>query len=152
MSKNKDRLPVPRVDPGALPKLAQRISGAKLVYGKPVRVGERAVVPVASMRVSGGFGFGSGTGPDEEGGDGGGGGGTLRARPAGFIEVGPEGARYQPIEPPAPPRDRRTALVATGAAAAGFLAATGLLAARAAVRQLGGPRRRGRAALPSLRR
>lgn len=152
MSKKGSRLPMRRVDPDALPKLAQRLSGSKLVYGKPVRVGDRAVVPVASVRVSGGFGFGSGTGPGEEGGDGGGGGGSLRAQPAGFIEVGPDGARYQPIEAPGHAPERRTALVAGGAAVAGFLAATGLLAARAAARQLGGSTRRARAALPSPRR
>ncbi len=159
MSKKGGRLPVPRVDPGALPKLAKRLSGAKLVYGDPVRVGERAVVPVAVVRVSGGFGFGQGTDPSGEGGgDGGGGGGHLRAKPAGFIDIGPDGARYQPIEAPdaAAQTAPRTALVAGASAVAGFVAAAGLIGARIAARRaigaLPGARPRGRAALPSPRR
>ena len=99
-------------------RLATRLSGARLVFGKPVRVGDRAVVPVARVRAMGGFGWGA---REEE--DGGGGGGQLDARPAGFIDIGPEGARYEAIPDP----DRGAKLVkAVAAAAATVLVATAL--------------------------
>src|SRR4051795_4972350 len=88
--------------------MARRVGGGGLVYAKPLRIGDRAVIPVSRVRVRGGFGFGGR--PDE---DGAGGGGTLDARPAGFIEVGPEGARYESI-----PRERgRAGAIAAGVAA-----------------------------------
>ncbi len=84
-----------RVDAPALRRLAARVSGARLCYGKPVKSGGRTVVPVARVRVAGGWGFGTDPGADSRGG---GGGGGLDARPVGFIEVGPEGARFQRID------------------------------------------------------
>jgi uncharacterized spore protein YtfJ len=106
----------PRVP--AVRRLVTRLGGARLCYGKPVHVGDRAVVPVARVRAMGGFGWGA-----QEGSDGGGGGGQLDARPVGFIDIGPEGARYEAIPDP----DRGAKLVkAAAAAAATVLVATAL--------------------------
>lgn len=95
---------------GRLTKLFAKLSGARLCYGKPVQVGDRTVIPVATVWAAGGYGFGRGTSepsPGEEGaneaagsGEGGGGGGHYRARPVGFIEVSPEGARFKRIVDP----------------------------------------------------
>ncbi len=78
--------------PAVFERLVRRIGSGRLVYARPLKVGDRAVIPVARVRLRGGFGFGG-----RQGEDGGGGGGLVDARPAGFIEVGPEGARYEAI-------------------------------------------------------
>ena len=95
-------------------RLLDRMSGARLCYGKPVTGGDLTIVPVARVKVVGGFG-----GDD----DGGGGGGGVDASPVGYIEVGPAGAHFRPIEDP--DRALRTArsLAVTAAAALGALAA-----------------------------
>ncbi|ELZ85076.1 hypothetical protein C453_10860 [Haloferax elongans ATCC BAA-1513] len=61
---------------------------ARTVYGDPVTVGEKTVIPVA--RVAFGVGMGGGSGTDEsgaEGGEGFGGGGGAQATPLGVVEV-----------------------------------------------------------------
>jgi uncharacterized spore protein YtfJ len=73
------------------------LQGGRLCYGDPVRNGDRVVVPVARVSTAVGGGFGSGR-PQEGGG--GGGGGWVEAAPVGFIDVGPDGARFQPIPDP----------------------------------------------------
>lgn len=60
------------------------------VFGEPISVGERTIVPVARV----GYGFGAGHGESEAEGEGGGGGGGLRAAPAGVIELTPDGMDY----------------------------------------------------------
>ena len=77
-----------------------RVGGARLCYGEPVRVGERMVIPVARVKAMGGGGFGT---SGETPGDGGGGGGLVDAMPMGFIDAGPEGARFEPIHDPDAP-------------------------------------------------
>jgi Sporulation protein YtfJ (Spore_YtfJ) len=119
----------PRV--GGLRGLFDGLVGARLCYGEPVVSGERAVIPVARVRLAGGGGYGDSGGRDE--GEGGGGGGVLEATPQGFIELGADGARYHPIPDP----DRLGRTLRTGAAAAATLA-TGLAAAK---RLKGGARR-----------
>lgn len=116
-----------------LRRLAGRINGVRVAYGKPIRVGERTIIPVARVRVRGGFGFGSA--PNDQG-DGGGGGGTFDAQPIGFIESGPQGTRYERI-PDARGRTGRLAAATaagalTGAAVAGT--AVGGLALRRVAR------------------
>jgi uncharacterized spore protein YtfJ len=81
----------------------RRLTGARLVYGKPIEASGRTVVPVASLRMGGGLGFGLGASDGADGkppgtGRGGGGGGAVDARPLGFIDIGPEGARFEPID------------------------------------------------------
>lgn len=118
---------VDRVRRGVLGEVLDRVQGVRLCYGEPVREAGRTVIPVARVRVTGGGGWGS-SGEAQEAGAGGGGGGSLDALPVGFIEIGPEGARYQPIEDP----EATTRLVKTATAAAVTLATTvaGLRAAR----------------------
>jgi len=72
-----------------------RLTGARLCFGRPVEAKGRTVIPVASVRTAGGYGFGN-----EPGGGalGGGGGGALDARPVGFIEIGPDGTRFERID------------------------------------------------------
>jgi uncharacterized spore protein YtfJ len=123
--------PPPVKVPPAVRVLA-RMTGARLCYGKAVSAGGRTVIPVASVRSVGGGGFGLSTGE----GQGGGGGGLLDARPVGFIELGPDGTRFERID------DGRIAL---RAAAAGSLAilVTGRLMTRRRRRRIGAARPRG---------
>jgi uncharacterized spore protein YtfJ len=71
-----------------------RLTGARLCFGRPVEAKGRIVIPVASVRTAGGWGFGN----EPSRGSGGGGGGALDARPVGFIEIGPDGTRFEPID------------------------------------------------------
>jgi uncharacterized spore protein YtfJ len=125
--------------PRELTRFLARLGGGRLVYGKPVRAGEHTLVPVARVRLAGGFGFGSQ--PDEEGG---GGGGLIAARPVGFIEVSPDGVRYEAISS----RNGRVVAIAAGVAA-GVVAGSaiaGSAVGAAAVRRLA------RVAAPTARR
>ncbi len=80
------------------------------VFGQPVTVGERTVIPIASVTYAVGFGFGEGqdqvdakqAAPGEKqpgpgGGSGAGGGGMVRARPLAVAEITPEGTRIEGI-------------------------------------------------------
>jgi uncharacterized spore protein YtfJ len=73
------------------------------VYGDPVSVGGRTVIPIA--RVGYGFGAGGGeVGPSEEAAsarDGSGGGAGMSARPAGALEITEAGTRFIPFIDPA---------------------------------------------------
>jgi uncharacterized spore protein YtfJ len=126
--------------PREFARLVSRLGGGRLVYGRPVQVGDRAVVPVSRVRLVGGFGFGS----QEAGDDGGGGGGIVAARPAGFIDVGPEGARYEAI-----PRDRGRLTAIAAAVAVGVLAGSAVAGTAVSARTV---RRLARAAAPTARR
>lgn len=66
-------------------------ANAKSVYGEPVRVDNRTIVPVA--KVAYGLGATSG-GRNGETVGGGSGGGGVGARPVGYIEITGEGTRY----------------------------------------------------------
>jgi uncharacterized spore protein YtfJ len=116
-------------------RLIDAVASARLCYGEPVREGERTVIPVSRVRVAGGWGFGrsdQAKGAAQPG-SGGGGGGSLDAHPAGFIELGPEGARFHEIPDP----ERAQRLVKAGAAAL-----TTVLAGIAGVRGMRGLARR----------
>ena len=72
------------------------------VYGDPVNVGGRTVIPIA--RVSYGFEAGGGAGESEEDGSeraGSGGGAGLSARPVGALEITEAGTRFIPLIDPA---------------------------------------------------
>jgi uncharacterized spore protein YtfJ len=103
-------------------KLLARLTGARLCFGDAVAAGERTVIPVASLRTAGGGGFGSG--PPTAPGEGGGGGGAIDARPVGFIEIGPEGTRFERID------DGRAALRAIAAGSIALLLAGRVLSRR----------------------
>ena len=103
-------------------------SSVESVFGQPVEAHGRTVIPVARVY----FTYGAGTGPELGGRSverlpegqvapaltsGGGGGGLGIARPAGFIEIAPEGSRFVPAT-----RDwRGTLAVAVTIAATLFL-------------------------------
>jgi uncharacterized spore protein YtfJ len=90
-----------------------RLTGARLCFGRPVEAKGRTVIPVASVRTAGGYGFGGEPVGRER--SGGGGGGALDARPVGFIEIGPEGTRFERID------DGRMALRAIAAGSLAML-------------------------------
>jgi uncharacterized spore protein YtfJ len=66
---------------------------ADRVFAEPVRIGDRVVIPAASIEFSGGFGFGG----DGNSNGGGGGGGHQAGRPVAIIEAGPNGVRVKPV-------------------------------------------------------
>jgi uncharacterized spore protein YtfJ len=107
-----------------LRELGERLGGSasvKNVYGEPVTVGERTVLPVAKVFYS--FGGGGGRRAAGQDGSGGGGGGMVAATPAGALEVTPSGTRFVGLH------DTRNLGMAV---AAGFVlgAVVGLLACR----------------------
>ncbi len=84
------------------------IGGAsvKTVYGEPIVVDQKTIIPVAKVMLGFGGGFGSGhakaTGdstdtPDKGRGEGGGGGGSLRVQPIGIIEITAKRTRFRPL-------------------------------------------------------
>src|ERR1039458_1370588 len=76
--------------------LAERVSASRSVanvYGDPVVVGSRTLIPAAQVR----YAFGGGGGEKDER-QGGGGGARVSARPCGALEVTPEGARFIPFD------------------------------------------------------
>ena len=81
------------------------------VFGQPVESGEYTVITASETRVGLGFGYGGGGGTDSSEEDdsgsgaagfgvGGAGGGAAMARPVAIIEIGPNGARVEPIVDP----------------------------------------------------
>jgi uncharacterized spore protein YtfJ len=66
---------------------------ADRVFAEPVHVGDRVVIPAASIEFSGGFGFGG----DNLDNGGGGAGGHKAGRPVAVIEAGPDGVRVRPV-------------------------------------------------------
>jgi uncharacterized spore protein YtfJ len=101
---------------GFVERMAERIGGkasVRAVFGDPIERDGITVIPVAKVR----FGFGGGAGrgpvavgPGIEGQDSGiagenaamsgagtGGGGGATAEPIGYLEIGPDGASFQPI-------------------------------------------------------
>jgi len=81
--------------------LAERLgshANVKAVYGDPIVLEGKTVIPVA--KIAYGFGGGSGRGKRAEGteqpnwGEGQGGGGGVVAKPVGVVEITPEGTRF----------------------------------------------------------
>jgi uncharacterized spore protein YtfJ len=106
--------------PELLKSISDRVATAatvRNVYGDPVSVGDRTVIPIA--KVSFGFGGGGGSAKKGAGEPEGGGGGGMRAVPYGALEIGPDGTRFIGLF-----NGRRLAAVF----AAGFVA--GVLASR----------------------
>ena len=101
-------------------KLLGRAVRGRISTGKPVRAGDRTVIPLSRVWMAGGLGFG----PDSEP-EGGGAGGFVLSRPAGFIELDPSGARFRAT------RERPSIGTLAAAAAAGALAATAITGAAA---------------------
>ena len=82
-----------------LERVADRIglhAGARAVFGDPIERDGVTVIPVAQMII--GAGAGGGSTLDDEAGAGAGGGALTR--PLGYIEIGDDGAVFQPIPQP----------------------------------------------------
>lgn len=110
-----------------LRRVITALGGARLCYGRPVKMGDRTVIPVARVRSAGGFGFGEGT----EGDSGGGGGGMVDAAPVGFIEITRDRTRFEAIpDPGGVSLAVRNVAAAVGMLAAGFVAVRQRRAAR----------------------
>ncbi len=132
---------------GFIERMAERVGGkasVRAVFGDPIERDGITVIPVA--RVRWGFGGGAGNGPvpvgpgrpggspfsesatsDAEGartpmGSGSGGGGGATADPVGYLEIGPDGATFQPILSPRPTPGFMLAAGATAALVLGGLA------------------------------
>jgi hypothetical protein len=89
--------------------------GSRLCYGKPVRVGDRVLIPVARVWSAGGGGWGYSGKQDE----GGGFGGIVDAVPVGYLELTADGSQYVPIRDlERSIRTLRSAATAIGALAA----------------------------------
>ena len=69
-------------------------AGAQTVYGEPITVGDKTILPVA--RILYGFGGGSGDSSSHPSRGGGGGGGCI-AKPLGVVEITPSRTRFIPI-------------------------------------------------------
>lgn len=81
---------------------ALRHADARVVYGEPVKEGDRTVIPVARVSTAYGFGAGGGQGTQADagssgGGVGAGGGGNVAAKPLGYIEITPASTKFVPI-------------------------------------------------------
>jgi uncharacterized spore protein YtfJ len=120
---------------GFLERIAERVgaqANVKAVFGEPIERDGITVIPVAKVRW--GFGGGAGSGPAAVGlgvdgdrasassagngtepGSGQGGGGGVTADPVGWLEIGPDGATFNPIVPATPSPGL---ILAVGAAAA----------------------------------
>lgn len=87
-----------------LDKLMTRIgemqdkAAVRTVFGDPIEVRGRTIIPVARVRY--GFGIGTGRakgGPEREAGEGGGGGGGVSIRPLAVMEITDRGTKFTPI-------------------------------------------------------
>src|SRR5579884_749973 len=75
-------------------------ASVRTVFGEPIQVGERTIIPVAKIGGAFGLGFGRGQRRPEQVGEaaaeqgvGGGGGGRVSARPLAVVEITPEKVR-----------------------------------------------------------
>ncbi len=87
-------------------QIVERIKGSarvETVYGEPITIGDKTVIPVAKVEYAFGVGAGGGTGPALDNGrkvgsgSGGGGGGVIRVRGIGVIELTAEETRLVPV-------------------------------------------------------
>jgi len=69
-------------------------ANVKNVYGDPVGVGDRTVIPVAEVHYAFGGGGGNARGESEGHGSGGGAGARVTAKPCGALEITPQGTRF----------------------------------------------------------
>jgi uncharacterized spore protein YtfJ len=93
---------MPANDRSALENLLGRIgeiqekAAVKTVFGDPLHIDGRTVIPVARIRYGFGLGMGHG-GKQEATGEGGGGGGGMTARPVALIEISGDDVKVKPI-------------------------------------------------------
>lgn len=73
-------------------------ASVKAIYGEPISVHEKTIIPVAKLAYGFGAGVGTGgVGDTKARGEGGGGGAGVRAVPVGVIEVSSQQTRFVPI-------------------------------------------------------
>lgn len=94
-------------------QMGQRASVTS-VYGEPIEVGEKTVVPVA--KIGYGFGGGYGSSDEDEGGSGAGGGDGVSATPVGALELTEDSTRFVRFE-----SRKRSLLAFTAGIAVGLL-------------------------------
>jgi uncharacterized spore protein YtfJ len=75
----------------------QSSATVKNVYGDPIYLGDRTVIPVARIAYGFGGGGGGGVGEQASQGTGGGGGGHMSAVPAGALEITSAGTQFIPF-------------------------------------------------------
>jgi uncharacterized spore protein YtfJ len=76
----------------------QEKAGIKMVFGEPIAVEGRTIIPVAKIRYGFGLGMGHGSRPGQEAsGEGAGGGGGMTARPVALVEITADGVKVKPI-------------------------------------------------------
>ena len=75
----------------------QKSANVNAVFGQPVQVGEKTVIPIASVRYGFGLGFGEQEEPANEASVGGGGGAGAIAKPLGLAEITPESTRVETV-------------------------------------------------------
>ncbi|WP_165364268.1 spore germination protein GerW family protein [Sporolactobacillus sp. THM19-2] len=100
MEKVQDRQSDKQVTGSFTDRLLNTVKGENVtaVFGEPVQLDDKKVIPVARVRVTGGGGGGlygeQDTAPDRA--SGGGGGGYLSVRPFGVYEISGQGTRFKP--------------------------------------------------------
>ncbi len=70
---------------------------ARSVFGEPIVVDGRTIIPVAQVRAMIGVGMGKGTTPKPEGIGGEGGGGGITVRPIAIVEIAGQETKVKPI-------------------------------------------------------
>jgi len=75
----------------------QKSANVNAVFGQPVQVGEKTVIPIASVSYGFGLGFGEQEEQDGEVNLGGGGGAGAVAKPLGLVEITPESTRVETV-------------------------------------------------------
>ena len=75
----------------------QKSANVNAVFGQPVRVEEKTVIPIASVRYGFGLGFGEQEDPSSEANSAGGGAAGAIAKPLGLAEITPESTRVEGI-------------------------------------------------------
>jgi len=75
----------------------QKSANVNAVFGQPVQVGEKTVIPIASVAYGFGLGFGEQEEEASEANVGGGGGAGAVAKPLGLAEITPESTRVETV-------------------------------------------------------
>jgi uncharacterized spore protein YtfJ len=76
----------------------QEKAGVKTVFGDPIHIDDRTIIPIARVRYGFGLGMGHGGRPGQESsGEGAGGGGGMTARPVALAEITADGVKVRPV-------------------------------------------------------
>ena len=75
----------------------QKSANVNAVFGQPVQVGEKTVIPIAGVTYAFGLGFGEQEEQANEANVGGGGGAGAIAKPLGLAEITPESTRVETV-------------------------------------------------------